>query len=156
MAAANAALDSPPEDQPGHHQGGALHWDPVFREVRLSHSVGLSGSSNGTSSWAVAAGSSRECAWLQMMDNPRISPILEELIGAHNWGNYYGSGQEALPSFRLDHLNVHLHVKQGHKAEGLHGGNFGSHAGGSQFFRYHDGKFYVSVRPPATAMHTRL
>lgn len=82
----------------------------------------------------------------QMMDNPQISPILEDLIGSHTWGNYYGQGQEALPSFRLDHLNVHLHVKQGHKAEGLHGGNFGSHAGGSQFFRYHDGKFYVRAR----------
>ena len=80
-----------------------------------------------------------------MLDNPRVSPILEDLIGAHNWGNYYGSGQEDLPSFRLDHLNVHLHVKQGHKAEGLHGGNFSSHAGGSQFFRYHDGHFYVRV-----------
>jgi hypothetical protein len=77
-----------------------------------------------------------------MLDNPKLSAVLEDLIGAHTWGNFYGAGQEAMPSFRLDHLNVHTHVKSGHKAEGLHGGTFSSHAGGSQFFRYHDGHFY--------------
>lgn len=140
VATANAVLDNPPEAKPGHHQGGALHWDPVFREVCSHFSVvAVVDCADAASLPRSATG----CA--QMMDNPRVSPVLEDLIGAHNWGNYYGSGQEDLPSFRLDHLNVHLHVKQGHKAEGLHGGNFSSHAGGSQFFRYHDGQFYVRI-----------
>ena len=27
-----------------------------------------------------------------------------------------------LPTFRIDHINVHTHIKQGHPGQGLHGG----------------------------------
>ena len=84
--------------------------------------------------------------WRDMLDLPTLSPILEELIGNHG----LRGGQEArskkdrtvevLPTFRLDHINVHTHVGRGFKGGMLHGGSLNT--GGSQFFGYHDGRFY--------------
>ena len=84
--------------------------------------------------------------WRDMLDLPALSPVLEELIGNHR----HRRAQEArakedadariLPTFRLDHINVHTHIAKGFKGGMLHGGSLGT--GGCQFFRYHDGRFY--------------
>ena len=84
--------------------------------------------------------------WRDMLDLPTLSPVLEHLIGNH----LMRAGLEAraeknretvvLPTFRLDHVNVHTHVRKGFKGAVLHGGWQGT--GGCQFFGYHDGRFY--------------
>ena len=84
--------------------------------------------------------------WRDMLDLPTLSPLLEELIGNHR----LRAGQQArskedpnaqvVPTFRLDHINVHTHVRKNFKGGILHGGWLGT--GGSQYFAYHDGRFY--------------
>ncbi|MCE2459765.1 MAG: phytanoyl-CoA dioxygenase family protein [Pseudomonadales bacterium] len=84
--------------------------------------------------------------WRDMLDLPTLSPILEELIGNHG----LRARQEArskqdpkvqvLPTFRLDHINVHTHVGRNFKGGMLHGG--WQSTGGCQYFGYHDGRFY--------------
>jgi hypothetical protein len=87
-------------------------------------------------------------AYRDLLDMPRISPVLEELVGNHR------ESPSDIPSFRIDHINVHNRCKgathpqfdgffQGHN---LHGGGLGSSGniggGGSQFYRYQDGMFF--------------
>jgi hypothetical protein len=66
----------------------------------------------------------------------QVSPILEELCGAHRPATHGGA---PLPTFRLDHVNVHNRCKAGFQGHSLHGGSMGN-AGvphsGVQFFRY--------------------
>ena len=79
--------------------------------------------------------------WRDLLDLPTITPLLEEMIGNH--GAREGratSGLPYLPTFRLDHINVHTHVKKGFAGASLHGGWKGT--GGSQFTSYHDNRFY--------------
>ncbi|MFP6806220.1 MAG: phytanoyl-CoA dioxygenase family protein [Pseudomonadales bacterium] len=82
--------------------------------------------------------------WRDLIDLPNISPILEELVGnaVLTKGRTVRAkdGRQTLASFRLDHLNIHTHIKQGYEGAVLHGG--WQDTGGSQFFRYHDGRFY--------------
>ena len=75
--------------------------------------------------------------WRDLLDLPALSPLLEELIGNHGRRADSFAG---LPTFRIDHINVHTHVAKRFKGGILHGGWKGT--GGSQFFRYHDGQFY--------------
>ena len=51
-----------------------------------------------------------------LLDMPAISPIVEELIGNHV------RQQPDIPTFRIDHINVHTHPP-GVFGYGLHGGN---------------------------------
>lgn len=74
-----------------------------------------------------------------MLDNPRISPLLEELIGAH--GDGWSDISEQMPSFRIDHVNVN-HMPSSPGAQLHNSGDGSSHSGGSQFFRFQDGRFY--------------
>ena len=76
-------------------------------------------------------------AWRDLLDLPALSPLLKELIGNHGRPADSFAG---LPTFRIDHINVHTHVAKGFKGGILHGG--WKSTGGSQFFRYHDGQFY--------------
>ena len=79
--------------------------------------------------------------WRDLIDLPHLSPVLEEIIGNH--GTRVArekAGREPMPTFRLDHINVHTHIKKGFKGATLHGGWKGT--GGSQFSSYHDGFFY--------------
>ncbi len=76
-------------------------------------------------------------AWRDLLDLPGLSPLLEELIGNHARAAEWPAG---LPTFRIDHVNVHTHVAKGFPGARLHGGWKGT--GGAQFFRYHDGQFY--------------
>jgi len=82
--------------------------------------------------------------WREMLDLPLLSPVLEELIGNHRLlqarEGYTEAPKQILPTFRLDHINVHTHVKKGFPGAILHGGWIGT--GGSQFSAYHDGRFY--------------
>jgi hypothetical protein len=80
--------------------------------------------------------------WRDLLDLPNVSPIVEELTGNHGLlaARQAQRGEEALPTFRIDHINVHTHVENGFPGSILHGGWKGT--GGSQFFRYHDGQFY--------------
>ena len=83
-----------------------------------------------------------------LLDMPAISPIVEELIGNHV------RQQPDIPTFRIDHINVHNrckganhpHFTEVYDGSSLHGGglgNSGNHGGGgSQFFRYQDGAFF--------------
>ena len=70
-----------------------------------------------------------------LLDHPRISPILEDLIGNHRY-------PVDIPTFRIDHINVHNRCKagagfMGHNLHGGGGGASGQHGGGgSQFFHY--------------------
>lgn len=79
--------------------------------------------------------------WRDLLDLPHLSPVLEEIIGNHGARNAREkAGRKALPTFRLDHINVHTHIKKGFKGASLHGGWKGT--GGAQFSSYHDGFFY--------------
>lgn len=84
--------------------------------------------------------------WRDLLDLPTLSPILEELIGNHGLRKALATraredpSTRVLPTFRLDHINVHTHVGNGFQGGVLHGGWLGT--GGCQFFRYHDGDFY--------------
>lgn len=82
-------------------------------------------------------------AWRNLLDLPVISSVLEEIIGnpALRAGRAARYPDKApLPTFRIDHINVHTHVAKGFRGGDLHGG--WKDAGGSQFFRYHDGAFF--------------
>lgn len=80
--------------------------------------------------------------WRALMDLPVLRPILEALVGNHEFRQYREGkyGEAHLPTYRLDHINVHQHVRKGFPGMDLHGG--WKTAGGSQYFRYHDGSFY--------------
>jgi len=117
------------EDDPSRETGGAgkvggdaLHWGQAYREL---------------------------------LDHPRISPVLEELVGNHR--GHEGNRVEAaaakvqmasIPTFRIDHINVHNRCKAnaGFMGHNLHGGGQGASGnhggGGSQFFHYQDGHFF--------------
>jgi hypothetical protein len=80
--------------------------------------------------------------WRQLLDLPVLRPILEALVGNHEFREYRQGkyGDDFLPTYRIDHINVHQHVEQGFGGMDLHGG--WTTTGGSQYFRYHDGRFY--------------
>lgn len=80
--------------------------------------------------------------WRELLDLPKLTPILEMLIGNHDFREQFvaDKGRPPYPTFRLDHINVHTHVAMGFTGGQLHGGWMNS--GGSQYFRYHDGRFY--------------
>ena len=78
-----------------------------------------------------------------LLDNPKITPILEELIGAGD-GGWYEPAEKALPSFRIDHVNLNQ-IEQT-PGQGLHNsGDGSSHAGGAQFYQYEDGFFHSGL-----------
>ena len=79
--------------------------------------------------------------WRELLDLPTLTPILEDIIGNHGVRvNRAERSMPYLPTFRIDHINVHTHVKTGFEGSSLHGGWKGT--GGSQFSSYHDGRFY--------------
>jgi hypothetical protein len=80
--------------------------------------------------------------WRDLLDLPRLAPILEALVGNHAFRDAFiaAKGIPPHPTYRLDHINVHTHVKNGFSGTELHGGWLNS--GGCQYFRYHDGQFY--------------
>ena len=80
--------------------------------------------------------------WRDLLDLPKLTPILETLLGNHEFRERFVAtkGKTPYPSYRLDHINVHTHVAEGYAGGQLHGGWMDS--GGSQYFRYHDGRFY--------------
>ena len=71
--------------------------------------------------------------WREVLDLPAVSPILEDMIG-----NPMLRSRTDLPTFRLDHIDVHTHVKEGFAGGRLHGG-WNSVSG---LFRYDNGVFY--------------
>lgn len=78
--------------------------------------------------------------WRDLIDLPTLSPILEELIGDPGLQQSREANAESrqpLPTFRLDHINVHTHVDKSFRGGMLHGG-----PGVNGAFRYHDGRFY--------------
>ena len=79
--------------------------------------------------------------WRDLLDLPTVTPLLEDMIGNHAVREGRATrGLPYLPTYRIDHINVHTHVKKGFAGAVLHGGWKGT--GGSQFTGYHDGKFY--------------
>ncbi|MXW54973.1 MAG: phytanoyl-CoA dioxygenase family protein [Gammaproteobacteria bacterium] len=78
--------------------------------------------------------------WRDMLDLPKLSPVLEEIIGNHGARNARVRAGIDLPTFRIDHINVHTHVKRGFPGAHLHGG--WKWTGGSQYFSYHDSRFF--------------
>ena len=94
-------------DAPSDKSDGPLHWDRIWRDL---------------------------------LDLPTISPILEALIGDHElMGRRVANAasQEPLPSYRLDHINIHTNHGEGFAGGNLHGGQ-----GVNGTFGYHDGRFY--------------
>lgn len=81
-------------------------------------------------------------AWRSLTDLPQLRTILESLVGNHALDKHRQGkdGEDRLPTYRLDHINVHQHIGRGFGGMDLHGG--WTAAGGSQFFRYHNGEFY--------------
>ena len=76
--------------------------------------------------------------WRDLLDLPNVSPILEDLIGNPKLREgRKDRGMQDLPTFRLDHINIHTHIKKGFAGDYLHGGH--SVAG---TFKYHNGIFY--------------
>lgn len=108
-------LQSPTEQfEPVNRNEGPLHWAPVWRDL---------------------------------LDLPTLSPILEELIGSRSLAkgrmrraSSTSDDRPPLATFRIDHINVHTHVKKGYEGATLHGG--WKDTGGSQFSQYHDGRFF--------------
>ena len=79
--------------------------------------------------------------WRDLLDLPTLTPVLEDIIGNHATRNGRSrAGQPYLPTFRIDHINIHTHIEKGFPGGHLHGGWKGT--GGSQFSSYHDGQFY--------------
>ncbi len=77
--------------------------------------------------------------WRDLLDLPDISLILEDLIGNPNLYRARGEKHdEPLPTFRLDHINVHTHVAKGFEGGRLHGGWNGT----AGFYRYDNGTLY--------------
>jgi hypothetical protein len=79
--------------------------------------------------------------WRELLDLPVITEILEAMIGNPSLRagrQARAEGAAPLPTFRLDHINVHTHVQQGFKGGMLHGGWDGV----SGLFRYDNGVFY--------------
>jgi len=81
-------------------------------------------------------------AWRSLLDLPELRGSLEALVGNHELRQFriQQDGPDPLPTYRLDHINVHTHVGKGFGGMPLHGGWRAT--GGSQFFRYHDGEFF--------------
>ena len=77
--------------------------------------------------------------WRELLDLPTLSPILEELLGNPGLTAMREASpeREPLPTFRIDHINVHTHVHKGFAGGMLHGGR-----GVNGHFQYHDGRFY--------------
>ena len=85
---------------------GPLHWDPIWRDL---------------------------------LDLPNLSPILEALLGdpgLMDRRTTIADLREPLPTYRLDHINVHTDRGQGFSGGMLHGGR-----GVNGAFGYHDGHF---------------
>ena len=79
--------------------------------------------------------------WRDLLDLPTLTPVLEEVIGNHAVRERRARAElPDMPTFRLDHVNVHTHVSEGFPGSSLHGGWKGT--GGAQFSSYHDGRFY--------------
>ena len=79
--------------------------------------------------------------WRSLLDLPTITPVVEAMVGNHETRvRYQRLGEPYMPTFRIDHINVHTHIKQGFQGGILHGGWRGT--GGCQFTKYHDGRFY--------------
>ncbi|MEM7077572.1 MAG: phytanoyl-CoA dioxygenase family protein [Pseudomonadota bacterium] len=80
--------------------------------------------------------------WRALLDFPTLSPIIEALVGNHEFRRRFEArkGYAPYPTYRLDHINVHTHVANGYPGSVLHGG--WQNAGGCQYFRYHDGEFH--------------
>ena len=75
----------------------------------------------------------------ELLDLPAVAAVLEDLVGMapdDDIVSTAGPATEGLPSYRLDHINVHTHVQTGFQGGYLHGGSHFGHAGGSQFYRY--------------------
>ncbi len=83
-----------------------------------------------------------DAVWRELLDLPTLAPVLEALVGNHAFRRRFhnAKGREPHPTYRLDHINVHTHVKRGFAGGQLHGG--WADSGGSQFFRYEDGEFF--------------
>lgn len=80
-----------------------------------------------------------DSVWRELLDLPTLSPIIEELVGDPSLlaARQANADDEPLPTFRLDHINVHTHVAKGFKGGQLHGGR-----GVNGQFADHDGRFY--------------
>ena len=63
--------------------------------------------------------------WRDLLDLPVVGPLLEELVGNPDFRDARLSrhpDREPLPTFRIDHINVHTHVQKGFPGAKLHGG----------------------------------
>ncbi len=89
--------------------------------------------------------------WRELLTLPVLRDCLEELAGNHEMRAFRESRDRDLPTYRLDHINVHTHVTKGFEGMPLHGG--WRTTGGSQYFRYHDGKFYNGLVAVAIELH---
>ena len=77
--------------------------------------------------------------WRDLLDLPVISELLEGLIGNPNLLKAREDKYEVpLPTFRLDHINVHTHVSKGFEGGRLHGGWNGT----AGFYNYDNGVLY--------------
>jgi len=81
--------------------------------------------------------------WRDLLDLDTLSPILEELIGDPNLMSTRKTNDDVecflpFPTFRLDHINIHIYIDKNFKGCMLHGGPLGDTNG---MFRYHDGYF---------------
>ena len=120
MAELNRIFDEVENENGGRMVGDALHWGKAYRDL---------------------------------LDLPHISPILEDLIGSAA-GRGAEAAKRGIPTFRIDHINVHNRCKganhpffeEFYQGSSLHGGGLGNSGnyggGGSQFFRYQDGRFF--------------
>ena len=77
--------------------------------------------------------------WRDLLDLPVVSELLECLIGNPNLLKARKEKYEVpLPTFRLDHINVHTHVQKGFEGGRLHGGWNGT----AGLYRYDNGIMY--------------
>ena len=86
-------------------------------------------------------------AWRDLLDIKAISDRLEDIIGNHKVRHArieYAKKKNRnnltsiLPTYRLDHINVHTHVKNGFQGGYLHGGWSGTIG----YYRYHNNHMF--------------
>ena len=80
-----------------------------------------------------------DAIWRDLLDLPVLAPILENLIGNPELLSARAKRHDSpLPTYRLDHINVHTHVTNGFAGGQLHGG----WAGTSGVYRFANNSLY--------------
>jgi hypothetical protein len=80
---------------------------------------------------------------MALVDNPRLSPYLQELLGGSPSEKTIANGGAELPRFRLDHIYCNV-LRAGGRLGGLHGGRSLRGGLGTHFYDYTAGGSFMN------------